>query len=203
MDCITSFLDIPRFAVSILIIISSTYFTCKFDSNDLLFSGKTLSYVIGFLLILRKTLNTVYLGTGSRPNSKQASSHCPLRDGYQLFTKASFSLVQLASDHQWFFFFFPARLSSGTLTVDVSCGAENSSHDSMGINYQYPTTNFSHTTTFSCFIHSSCLAFSWCGLMIFFSPSSSWNTLECGVNLEREQRRMGRFRRRTNRRKRT
>ena len=167
MTCITSFLDIPRFAVSILIKIFSTYFTWISDRNELFLTGNTLSYVIGFLLILHKTLNTFCLVTVSKPNYKQASSHCPLKDGYQLFSKAYFSLSQLASVHQWFLCFFSARLPSAALTVAVSCGSDNSAPDYMGINSQYPTTNFAWTITLPCSIRSLYLEFSWCGLMDF------------------------------------
>ena len=202
MTCITSSLDIPRFSVSLLIIISYTYFTCEFNSNNLFFLGKIWSYVIGFLPILSKTLNNVCLGTGARPNSKQASSHCPLKDGYRLFTKASFSLGQLASNHQWSLLLFSACLYSATLAVSVSCGADNSFHDSMGINSQCPTTNFARTATLSRFIRSSYLAFSCCGLIYFrflplFFLKYSWMW-----RAPRErQRSMIWFRRRTNRRK--
>ena len=160
--------------------------------------------MIGFLPILRKKLNTVYLGNWSRPNSKQATSHYPLKYGSRLFTKAFFSLGQLACDHHWLlFFFFPARLSSETLTLDVSCGAKNSSHDSMGINSHYPKTNFARNITLTFFIRSSCLALSCCGLMNFsFLPLFFLKYLLNVVCSERErQRSMGRFRRRTNRQK--
>ena len=127
--------------------------------------------MIDFLTILRKTLNTVCLGTGSNPNSKQASSNCTVKYGYWLLTKASFSLGQLAYVHQWFLCFFAACISSATLTVAVSCRAENSAPDSMGINYQHPTTNYAWNITLPRFIHSSCLDFSCCGWMNFrFTP---------------------------------
>ena len=137
MTCITFFLDIPRFSLSILTIISSTYFTCLSDSNDLLFVGKEISYLIGFLPILYKTFNNVCLGTGSKPNSKQDSSRFPLTYGYQLFTKSSFSLSQLYSVHHEFLCFFAAGISYSTLTVAVPCGANNPDPDSMGINSQF------------------------------------------------------------------
>ena len=100
MTCITSLLDIPRFSVSILTIISSTYFTWFSYNNTIFFIGRAFSYVIVFLPILWKALNTVCLGTGSKHNSKQASSHFPLKDGYQLFTRSFFGLGQSSSVHQ-------------------------------------------------------------------------------------------------------
>ena len=106
MTYITSFLYIPRFAVSLLTIISSTYFTCLSDRNDLFLIGKEFSYVIGFLPILCKKMNNFCLGTGSKRNSKQASPHCTPTAGYRLFTKYFFSLCQFSSVHQKIIYFF-------------------------------------------------------------------------------------------------
>ena len=167
MTCTTSLLEIPRFVVPLLTIISYIYFTLFSDSNALFFIGKVFSYVISFLKTLYKTLNTVCLLNGSKPNSKQASSHCPLKYGYRLFTKDFSSLGQFYSVHQQFLCFFAVGISSATLTVTMSCGADNSAPDSMGINSQYLTTNFYWTITFLNFIRSSCLDFSCCGLMNF------------------------------------
>ena len=72
----------------------------------------------------------------------------------------------------------------------------------MGINSKYPTTKFAWTITLLCFIVSSCLAFSFCGLMHFFSPSLLLEIIFNVVCSDRDrQRRMIRFIRRTNRRK--
>ena len=171
MTCITSFLDIPRFAVSLLTIISSTYFTCRTSINALFFLGKAFSYVIGFLPILCKKINTICLGTGSKRKSKLDSSRFPIKAGYQLSTNNFFSLGQFSYVRQLFLCLFSSGLSFATLTVAVSCGAENSAPGSMGINYQYPTTNFARTITLICFICSSCLAFYCCALInIRFLP---------------------------------
>ena len=159
MTCITYFLDIPIFAMSLLTITSSTYFIWYSDSNVSLFVGKAFSYLIVFLTFLCKTLNIVCLGTRSNPNPKQASPQCPLKDGYPLFTTAFLSHVQFSSVHQLFLCFFAAGLYSATLTVAMSCGTNNSDPASMGINYQYPTAKFSQTITFLWFICSLYLAF--------------------------------------------
>ena len=167
MTCIFSFLDIPRFSVSLLEIISFTYFAWISDRNYIFFIGKAWSYVISFLTILCKKLNNVCLGIGSNHNSKLASSHFPLTAGYRLYNKYLLSLVHFSSVHQLFICFFSAGIFFVTLTVAMSCGANNSSHGYIGIKSQYPTTNFAWTITLLFFIRSSCLAFSCCGLMNF------------------------------------
>ena len=75
--CINYFLDTPRFAVSLVTIISLIYFTYLCDSNDRLLTGKELLYVIDLLLILCKTLTTFEQGTRSLPNPKEAPSLTP------------------------------------------------------------------------------------------------------------------------------
>ena len=123
--------------------------------------------MIGCLPILCKKFNNVFLRTGSKHNPKLSSSQCTLTDGYQIFTKAFFSLGQLSYVCQLLLYLFDDGLSFETLTVTVSYGDKNPAPDSMGINYQYPTTNFYRTITLICFICSSCLALSCCGLMHF------------------------------------
>ena len=124
MTYITSFLDIPRFAVSPLTIISSTYFTCLSGSNALFFIGKAFSYAIGFLPILCKALNTVRFGNGSNHKSKQGSSHFPLTAGYGIFTKYFLRIGQFYSIHHEVIYSFATILYFSTLTVAVSCGAD-------------------------------------------------------------------------------
>ena len=75
--CINYFLDTPRFAVSLVTIISLIYLTYLCDSNDRLLTGKELLYVIDLLLILCKTLTTFEQGTISLPNPKEAPSLTP------------------------------------------------------------------------------------------------------------------------------
>ena len=126
---------------------------------------------MGFLPILCKILNTVCLGTGYKTNSKKYSSHCSLTSGYQLFTKDFFRLGQFSSVHHEFLCLFSVGISFLSLTVVVSCRADNSAPDFMGINSPYPTTNFSHNITLLILILSSCLDFSCCVLMDFhFHP---------------------------------
>ena len=128
--------------MSLLQIISSTYFTWLYDRNALFFIGKVLSYVIGFLPIICKTLNPFCFGTGYNTNSNQASLHCLLIDGYWLFTKSFSSLGQFSSVHHKVPCLFATNISFTSLTVSIFYGAENSASDYMGINYQYQTTNF-------------------------------------------------------------
>ena len=123
--------------------------------------------MIGFLTILCKKWNTVCLGTGYNPNPKQALSHCNLTAVYQLFTKALFSLEHFYSVHNEFICFFATGLYFVTLTVAVSFRADKSAPDSMGVNSQFPTTNFAWTIKLLRLIYSSCLASSCCGLMHF------------------------------------
>ena len=165
--CITSLLDIPRFDMSLVTIISSTYFTCICDINYWFLIGKAFSYVIGLLLILCKELVNIFQVMGYLPNSKQSASHTPSTSGFLHLSISFFSLGQLSYFHQKSLFLFDDGSSNSLVTADVSCSDELSDPYSMGINYPKPTTNFTQAVTLIWFLRSSRLAVSWCGLMNF------------------------------------
>ena len=103
---ITSFLDIPIFAVYIITIIYSKYFTCLSDSNVQCLRGKSLSCVIGLLSMIFKQLATIIQETGSLLNSKPPSLHTPYTVVFLSLAGNIFSLFQLSSLHQKVFSHF-------------------------------------------------------------------------------------------------
>ena len=82
MTCITSFLDIPIFAMSLITTVSSTYFTWIYDGNAQYLRVKAFFYVIVFLSIIWKQLSVIIWVTVSLPNSKSLSSHTPYTVGF-------------------------------------------------------------------------------------------------------------------------
>ena len=134
--CITSLLDILRFAMSIVTIIYSTYFTCLLDSNERFLVSKLFPYVIILLPILCKQLVTVFQGTESSPNSKQSESHTPLTAGFLCISIYLFRLGQLSSFSQKSLFCFDCGFSNSLVTVDVYCSDEVPYPDSMKTNSQ-------------------------------------------------------------------
>ena len=152
IKCITSFLDTPRFAVSLLTIISSTQFTCISNRNFLFLIGKPFSYLIAFLTALLKQSTTIIWGTAYSPKPKYPPSHNVSNFGYQCLSSDFFSLGQFSSVYHELIFNFSggSSLSWSSLslvTVDVSCSSELSAPYSKGINYHNPTTNFVSNVT--------------------------------------------------------
>ena len=149
---ITSFLDILTPAVSLVIIITSTYFTCLCNSNARFLRGKAFSYVMGLLPIIFKLFSTVIQGTGPSPNPKSPTLHTPYTVGLLSLYSNLFSLGNSSSLHHKVIFLFAFGYSFSLVTVAVSYSAELSDPDSMGINSQKPTTNFAWTVTLIFFL---------------------------------------------------
>ena len=153
--------------MSLVTIISSTYFTCLCDSNVRFLLGDKFLYVIALLPILCKQLVTACQGTVFSTNSEQAASDTPLTAGFLRLSIDFFSLVQFSSFHHKSLFHFAAGSSNSLVTVAVSCSDELLAPDSMGINSSKPKTKFVWTVTLIYFLCSSCPAFSSCGLIHF------------------------------------
>ena len=168
MTCITSFLDNPRFTVSLVTNISSTYFNWLYD---FFLRGKSLSYVIGLLQKLCKKLAAVIWGMGSLPKSKPPSSHTSSTFVLLSISRCFFNIDQLSSFHHKGLFAFLLVPYYPLVTVAVSWSAKLSDHDSKDIKAPKPKTNLSWTVTLIYDLHSSRLDFSWCVLLNFFFPS--------------------------------
>ena len=80
---------------------------------------------------------TIFRGTGSLPNSKQAASHTPLTAGFIRLSIDLFILDQFSSFHQKFLFSFSSGSSNFLVTVAVSCYDDLLAPDYMGNNSQY------------------------------------------------------------------
>ena len=167
MTCITSFLDILRFAMSLVTTISSKYLTCLSDSNTRYLREKAFSYVIGLLPILFKQSTTFYRGMVSSSKSKYPSSHTPYTIEFLNLSTDFFCLVQFSSFYHEVLFRFTAGLSFSLITAAVYSSAELSHPDSMWTNTPKPTTILSQTATLICLLRSSRLDFSCCGLNFF------------------------------------
>ena len=126
--CITSFLDIPRFSMSLVTIISSTYFTFICYSNECFLLGKAFSNFIGILPILCKQLVTVILGMGS--------SHTPLTARFLRISRSLFSFGLFSSFRHKVLIHFAAGSSNSFITMAVSCSDELSDPNSIGTNSQ-------------------------------------------------------------------
>ena len=171
---IASFLNIPRFAMSLSTNISWTYSNCIYDRNLLFLRVNSFSYVIVLLSILIKKISAAILGTRTLPNSKYPSPHTMSTFSFLCTSSALLLLGRFSSfqNNCIFHFIYISFLdwsSPPLVTVDVPWYSELSAPDYKGINFQNQTTNFSRTVTLIFFLCSSHLNSSLCVFMDFSS----------------------------------
>ena len=117
--------------------------------------------------IHHKQLETFIKEMLSISNSKYPSLHTPYTVGLLSLSRSLLILDQFSSFHHKSLYCNASGSSFYLVSVAVSCYAELSAPDSMGINYQKPTTNFPRASTLIFFLHPLILYLSWCSLMNF------------------------------------